>query len=63
MWYVTIMLNIVNIVQTAETDTRADISAGVVHDTKYLFVIHFFMHFFRGGTCHKVSFRQQEFTL
>ena len=47
---------------TAETDTRTEISAGAVHDTKYLSVKHFSLHFC-GGTCNKVSFRQQEFTL
>ena len=48
---------------TAETDTRTEISAGAVHDTKYLSVKHFSLHLCRDGTCRKVSFRQQEFTL
>ena len=36
--------------QTAETDTRTDISAGAVglHDTKYLSVKHLSLHFYSG---------------
>ena len=52
--------------QTAETRTRTDVSVssvGAVHDTKYLSVKHFSLHFCCGGICHKLSFRQQEFTL
>ena len=52
--------------QTADTRTRTDVSVssvGAVHDTKYLSVKHFSLHFCCGGICHKLSFRQQEFTL
>ena len=62
VWYI-IISYIHVILPTAETDTRTEISAGAVHDTKYLSVKHFPLHFCCGGTCNKVSFRQQEFTL
>ena len=32
-------------------------------DTKYLSVKHFSLHFCRGDTCNKVSFRHQELTI
>ena len=54
--------NIVYTLQTAETTrARKDFSAG--HYTMYLYVKHFSLHFCCGGICHKVSFRQQGFTL
>ena len=59
-----IYANIVYTLQTAETTrARKNFSAGAVHYTMYLSVKHFSLHFCCGGICHKLSFRQQEFTL